>query len=56
MEILHILNDGPSQDANFIAQQQSINNLVRTVDLTKNEVSYEELIKMIDECDRVFSW
>jgi acyl-CoA synthetase (AMP-forming)/AMP-acid ligase II len=56
MKILHILNDGPDDDAKIIIAQQSKNNDVETIDLTDLRISYEELLDRIEQCDKVISW
>ncbi|MDH5445657.1 MAG: hypothetical protein OEY52_08880 [Gammaproteobacteria bacterium] len=56
MDVLHILNDGPCEDASFIIDEQSKEHTITVIDLDKDETGYEELVKLIDSCDRVFSW
>lgn len=56
MKILHILNDGPDDDAEIIIAHHSKNNDVEIIDLTDMSISYDELLDRIEQCDRVFSW
>ena len=56
MNVLHILNDGPCEEAGFIITQQQQQHSVTVVDLQEAELTYEELLEQIDKCDRVFSW
>ena len=56
MNVLHILNDGPNEDAEYIISQQLPNHNIKIVDLSLNEVDYEELVDLIEQSDKVFSW
>lgn len=56
MKILHILNDGPCDDAQYIIEQQSINHEIQLVDLSKDNINYDELVDYIESCDKVLSW
>lgn len=56
MQVLHILNDGPSDDAQFIIDQQAHDHDVQVVDLSKDDVNYDDLVDRIEQCDKVFSW
>jgi len=56
MEVLHILNDGPCEDADYIISLQSANHSIKIVDLSKDKVSYEELVDLIERYDKVYSW
>ena len=56
LKILHILNDGPSVLSDRIIKVQSEEHELVIVDLTKDDVSYEDLVDKICSCDRVESW
>lgn len=56
MKVLHILNDGPCDDAEYIISQQSANHSIKIIDLSKDDVNYDELIDLIEQSDKVFSW
>jgi len=56
MNVLHILNDGPCEDAQFIIDQQSGNHDIRIIDLSHDEIDYVELVEQLEQCDKVFSW
>jgi hypothetical protein len=56
MRILHILNDGHTKLSDQIIGVQSKEHEVRVVDLSKKEVSYEEIVNAIFSYDRVVSW
>ncbi|MEJ2685379.1 MAG: hypothetical protein P8Z71_13415 [Candidatus Sulfobium sp.] len=56
MKILHILNDGPTELSGQIIGVQSKENEVRTIDLSRKDVSYEDIIDAIFSYDKVVSW
>ena len=56
MKVLHILNDGPSDDAQFIIEQQSSQHDLKIIDLSRDEIDYEEVVDQIERSDQVFSW
>lgn len=56
MKILHILNDGPTEMSDQIIKEQSKNNQVKVIDLSKKEASYDAIIDEIFSNDRVISW
>jgi hypothetical protein len=56
MKVLHILNDGPTELSDEIIRVQSAEYEVRVIDLSKNEMSYGEIVDAIFSCDRVTSW
>jgi regulator of RNase E activity RraB len=56
MKVLHILNDGPDEDAKNIIAHHSENNDVEVVDLTDIDINYDELVDRIEQCDNVISW
>ncbi len=56
MKLLHILNDGPAKLSDDIIRVQSEEHDVRIIDLSKNEMSYEDIVEAIFSSDRVVSW
>ena len=56
MKILHILNDGPDENAKTIIDEQVKDNEVEIFDLTQKVISYDELVDKIEQCDKVISW
>jgi hypothetical protein len=56
MKILHILNDGATKLSDQIISVQSKDNEVKVIDLSKKNVSYENIIDEIFSNDRVISW
>lgn len=56
MKILHILNDGPEDlSGKIIHVQEELHN-VKVVDLTQQNLSYDELVDDLFSYDRVISW
>lgn len=56
MKVLHILNDGPDEDAKNIIKHHSENYEVEIIDLTEIDISYDEVVDRIEKCDNVISW
>ncbi len=56
MKVLHILNDGPDEDAQNIIAHHSENKDVEVIDLTDINISYDELVDRIEQCDNIISW
>jgi regulator of RNase E activity RraB len=56
MKVLHILNDGPDGDAKSIIEHHAENYDVEIVDLTEINISYDNLVDQIEQCDKVISW
>ncbi|MBG7609656.1 MAG: hypothetical protein IZT55_02195 [Anaerolineae bacterium] len=56
MKVLHILNDGPDEDAKSIIEHHAENYDVEIVDLTEIDISYDDLVDQIEQCDKVISW
>ena len=56
MRILHILNDGPRDDADRIMAAQSKDHEVEVIDLSAGVVSYAELVDTIEDHDQVICW
>jgi len=56
MKILHILNDGPAQLSDQIISVQAKEHEVKVLDLSKKDVSYENIVDNIFSFDRVISW
>jgi len=55
-KILHILRDGPAEDALEIIKWHAEQHEVEVVDLSEPNVAYDELIDKIAACDKVISW
>ena len=56
MKILHILNDGPDDDAMLIIGEHKKEHEVEIVDLSQKAMSYDDLVDKIEQCDKVISW
>jgi hypothetical protein len=56
MKILHILNDGPTRLSDEIIRVHSGEHDVKVIDLSRKDVSYEDIIEEIFSRDRVVSW
>lgn len=56
MHVLHVLIDGPDKAAAAIAELQAPEAEVETLDLTRPDLSYEELVDRIFASDKVISW
>ena len=56
MKVLHILNDGPDEDAKSIIECQAENYDVEIIDITEIDINYEDLVDQIEQCDMVISW
>jgi hypothetical protein len=56
MKILHILNDGPTPLSDRIIGLQAREHEIKVIDLSKREMSYEDIVDEIVACDRVISW
>ncbi len=56
MKILHILNDGHNTLAEQIMLTQAENNEVDVIDISVNNVNYENVVDAIFSHDRVISW
>jgi hypothetical protein len=56
MKILHILNDGQTKLSDDVICVQKKDNMVKVIDLSKKEASYESIIRDIFSYDRVVSW
>jgi hypothetical protein len=56
MKILHILNDGPTRLSDRIISVQAEEHDIKVIDLSKKEMSYEDIVDEICACDRVISW
>jgi hypothetical protein len=56
MKILTILNE--QNDSNFsdLFKELSEENQVEVVRLSEDQLSYEEVVDKIDQCDKVISW
>jgi hypothetical protein len=56
VKILHILNDGPTKLSDEIIRVQSAGHDVKVIDLSKGDMSYEDIIDEIFSRERVVSW
>ncbi len=56
MKILHILNDGHNTLAERITRIQAEGNEIDIIDLSGNNLKYENVIDAIFSHDRVISW
>jgi hypothetical protein len=56
VKILHILNDGPTKLSDEIIRVQSAVHDVKVIDLSKKDMSYEDIVDEIFARDRVVSW
>ncbi len=56
MRVLHILNDGPTKLSDEIIRVQSAGHEVKIIDLSRNEMCYEDIVEEIFFSDRVVSW
>ena len=55
MKVMHILVDGPDDDAAAIIEYEKEED-IEVVDLSQEEISYDELVDKIEQCDKVISW
>ena len=55
MKIMHILVDGPNDDAESIIEYEKEED-IEVIDLSQEGVSYDELVDKIEQCDKVISW
>lgn len=56
MKILHILKEEPDESIRKIIEVQSKNNEVKTIELYRGNVNYEELVDLIFQYDKVICW
>lgn len=56
MRILHILNDGPRDDASQIIAIHMKQHELEVIDLSAGSVSYADLVDKIEEHDQVICW
>ncbi len=56
MRILHILNDGPREDARQIIAAHATQHEVEVVDMSADNISYAELVDKIEDHDQVICW
>jgi hypothetical protein len=56
VKILHILNDGPTKLSDEIIRVQLAGHDVKVIDLSKGDMSYEDIIDEIFSRERVVSW
>ena len=56
MKIVQILVDGPDEDAKSIIHEYENGEDAEVIDLSQGEISYDELVDKIEQCDKVISW
>ena len=56
MKILTIVNDENDQSLPDVLQELQEQNQVEVVSLAEQQLSYDELVDKIDQCDKVISW
>lgn len=56
MKILHILKKEPDASTRKIMEVQTAGNQVKTVELYKGGVSYDNLVADVFSYDKVFCW
>jgi hypothetical protein len=56
MKILTILNDQQDQQCAELLEELKGQNQVEVVSLAEEQLSYDELVEKIDQCDKVLSW
>jgi hypothetical protein len=56
MKILHILKKAPDANTKKIIEIQSAGHQVKTIELFKGGVSYDELIADVFSHEKVFCW
>jgi len=49
MKVLHILNDGPDEDAKSIIEYHAENYDVEIIDLSEIDISYDDLVDQIEQ-------
>ena len=55
MKVMHILVDGPDNDAQSIIDNEQDED-IEVIDLSRGDISYDELVDKIEQCDKVISW
>lgn len=56
MKILHIYKTAPDASTKKIVEAQTAGNQVKTIDLSRGGVSYDDLIKEVFAHDKVICW
>ena len=56
MKIIHILVDGPDEDAESVITEYEKEEDAEVIDLSQGGVSYDELVDKIEQSDKVISW
>lgn len=56
MRVLHLIKSRQTKLTKKIIEQQSKKNEVKVIDLTKKDISYEDVIDEIFSHDKVISW
>ncbi|WP_455198580.1 hypothetical protein [Kaarinaea lacus] len=55
MKVMHILVDGPDKDAASIIDNEQDED-IEVIDLSQGDISYDELVDKIEQCDKVITW
>ncbi len=56
MKLLHIMTDGPAEQAERIIEAQSADNEIEVIDLSQDDISYDAVVDAIFSSDKVISW
>lgn len=56
MKILTIVNDQQDQQFSQLINELGTQHQVELVSLAEQQISYDELVEKIDQCDKVISW
>jgi hypothetical protein len=56
MKLLHIFTDGPDDLSGRIVETQSTQHEVDTIDLSAEDISYDEVVDAIFACDKLVCW
>ncbi len=56
MKILTILNDQNEQQFSELLDELGVQNQVEVVSLAEEQLSYDDLVEKINQCDKVISW
>lgn len=56
MKILHLLKSLPDETVLKVIEMHKADNEVKVIELSKDNIQYENLVDDIFDCDKVFSW
>ena len=54
--LLHIVNKGVDKNVGDVMSAQEIDNEVKLIKLTSDDINYAEIIDEIESADKVISW